>query len=240
MWARRRLRVVLDGKNRVLPVLDSFDGPVVEVKVGDLKRLRARNLTRLSPYGESMILGRDKYLSCRKIPYWMVAAAVSVWELHRLATHGQAEQLMAEADAKDWQLPIRQRANCIDRVPDGRGVAGAVRQKHAVRFQRACLGRGCRRRDHRDPAAMLYEQPQDVALHPEVERDDMMFGALGSLAVRAGNRRGAREIESVHRRRCRESGVDHVPGLLAQRQHTAQRAFGADVPRELPRIDVGD
>jgi len=48
MWARGRLRWLLDGKNRVLPVLDSFDGPVVEVKVGDLKRLRARNPTRLS------------------------------------------------------------------------------------------------------------------------------------------------------------------------------------------------
>jgi len=41
VWAWRRLGVILDGKNRVLPVLDAFDGPIVEVKVGDLKRLRA-------------------------------------------------------------------------------------------------------------------------------------------------------------------------------------------------------
>src|SRR5207302_8273079 len=56
MWARGRLGVVLDGENRVLLVLDAFDGPVVEVKVGDLKRLRARNAARLSPHCESMIL----------------------------------------------------------------------------------------------------------------------------------------------------------------------------------------
>jgi len=48
--------MVLDGKNRVLPVLDAFDGSVVEVKVGDLKRLRAGNAARLTPDGESMVL----------------------------------------------------------------------------------------------------------------------------------------------------------------------------------------
>jgi len=48
--------MVLDGKNRVFPVLDAFDGPVVEVKVGDLKRLRAGDAGRFAPDCESMIL----------------------------------------------------------------------------------------------------------------------------------------------------------------------------------------
>jgi len=60
---------------------------------------------------------------------------------------------------------------------------------------------------------------KDVALHPEVERDDMMIGALGSLAVRVGNRGGTREVESVHRRRGRERGADRITGLLAEREH---------------------
>src|SRR2546425_1422754 len=198
MWARRRLRVVLDGKNRVLPVLYSFDRSVVEVKVGDLKRLRARNATRLSPHRESMILGRDKYLSRRKIAHRMIPPAMAVGQLDRLASHRQAEQLMAETDAKDRQLPVRQRPNCIDRVTDGCGVAGPVRQEDAVRLQGTSLRRSRRRRYDRDAAAVLHEQPQDVALHPEVERDHMMRGARGRgpLAVRAGNRRRSEEHTS--------------------------------------------
>jgi hypothetical protein len=56
MGARRGLGMVLHGKNRVFPVPDPFDGPVVEVKVGDLKRLRAGNAARLSPDCKPMVL----------------------------------------------------------------------------------------------------------------------------------------------------------------------------------------
>src|SRR4029077_10189771 len=114
MGARRRLRMVLDGKNRVLPVLDAFDGPVVEVKVGDLKRLRAGNARRFTANCESVVLRSDKYLSGRKIAHGMVAAAMAVWELHRFPAHRQAKQLVPEADAKDRNVPVGQRPDCID------------------------------------------------------------------------------------------------------------------------------
>src|SRR5213592_1167009 len=182
----------------------------------------------------------DMYLSLRKMTHWMIPAAMSVRELHRLATHCQAEQLMAETDAEDRQVSVRQRANRIDRVTYCRGVAGTVREKDAVRFQRASLRRGRGRRYDGDAAAMLHEQPQDVALHPEVERDEVMLRVGRSLAVRGGNRRGTREIESIHRRRCREGGADRIGGFLAQREYAAHGTLGADVSRELPRIDVGD
>src|SRR5207249_8171608 len=96
MRARRRLRVVLDGKNRVLSVPDAFDRPVVEVKVGDLKRLRARNAARFAPDCESVVLRRDKYLSRREIAHRVIAAAMSVWQLHRFPPHREAEQLPYE------------------------------------------------------------------------------------------------------------------------------------------------
>src|SRR5882762_7806325 len=210
--------MVLNGKNRVFPVLDPFDGPVVEVKVGDLKRLRARNTARLAPHCESMILRCDKYLSCRKIPHRMVTAAMSIRELYRLATHCQAKQLMAKADAEDRQLPVRQGANCIDRVTHRGGVAGTVREEDSVRFQGSRLRRGRGRRYDGDAATVLHEQPPDVALHPEVERDDVMLRVCRSLAVRGGDRRGAREIESIHRWRCREGGADRIAGFLAERE----------------------
>jgi len=56
MRSRRSLRVVLDGKNRVLAVTHPFDGPIVEVKVRDLKRLGTGDSTRIAAYRESVIL----------------------------------------------------------------------------------------------------------------------------------------------------------------------------------------
>src|SRR5687767_7546819 len=101
MGARRRLRVVLNGKNRVFPVPDALHSPVVEVKMGDLKRLRTGHSTRLPFHGKTVILRRDKYLSRIEIAYRMVPAAMSVREFRRLATQGQAEELMPEADPED-------------------------------------------------------------------------------------------------------------------------------------------
>ena len=39
--------MILDRENRVFPVLHAFDGPVVEVKVRDLKRLRTGHPARV-------------------------------------------------------------------------------------------------------------------------------------------------------------------------------------------------
>ena len=95
--------MVLDGKNGVLPVPDAFDGPVVEVKVGDLKRLRTGDAFRIAAHGESVVLGRYKYLSRIEIPHRVVPPAVTIRQLHRLAAECQAEQLMAEADPENRQ-----------------------------------------------------------------------------------------------------------------------------------------
>src|SRR5438046_2495602 len=164
MWARRGLGMVLNGKNWVLAVLDPFDGPVVEVKVGDLKRLRARNARRLSPHCESVVLRRDKYLSCSNIANWMIATPMAVWQLHRLPAHCETEQLVTETDPEDGQLPVGERPNCIDRVTDGRGVAGSVRQENAIGFEGSHLLGRSRRRDDGDAATVSHEQAQNVAL----------------------------------------------------------------------------
>src|SRR5882724_9812129 len=147
MGARRRLRVVLNGKNRVFAVLDPFDGPVIEVKVRDLERLRARNPARLAPDRKSVILRRYKYLSCNNISNWMIAAPMAVWQLHRFSAHCETEQLVAETDPEDRQLPVGQRPNCIDRVTHSRGVARPVRQEHAIGFEGSYLLGRSRRRD---------------------------------------------------------------------------------------------
>src|SRR6266511_3764986 len=106
MRPRRGLRMVLDRENRVLPVPDPFDGPIVEVKVGDFKRLRTGNATRIAVHRESMVLRRDKYLSRIEIAHRVVAPAMPIRELHRLATQRQTEELMPETDPEDRQRPV--------------------------------------------------------------------------------------------------------------------------------------
>jgi hypothetical protein len=91
---RRGLRVVLDGENPILSVPHAFDSAVIEVKVGDLERGGAGNAAGVSLDGESMVLGRDKYLPCSEIPHRMVTAAMAVGELHGLSPQGQPEQLV--------------------------------------------------------------------------------------------------------------------------------------------------
>src|SRR2546422_7484689 len=162
MGAGRRLWMVLDGKNGVLPVPDAFDGSVVEVKVGDLKRLRAGNAGRFAANCESMVLRRDKYLSGRKIPHGMVAATMPVGQLHGFPAHRQAKQLVTEADTEDRKCPIRELPDCIDRVTDRRRVAGTVRQENAVRAEAADLIGACCGRDQSDAATLLHAKPQNI------------------------------------------------------------------------------
>src|SRR5882762_3071956 len=169
MGPGRGLRMVLDRENRVLPVPHPFDGPIVEVKVRDLKRLRTGNAARIAVHGESMILRRDKYLSRIEIAHWVVPPAMAIRELHRLAAQRQTEELMSETDPENRQRAVGQLADRRDRIVDGGGIAGAVRKEDAIGFELAYARRRRFRRHDGHAAAVLREQSQDVALHPEVE-----------------------------------------------------------------------
>ena len=107
---------------------------------------------------------------------------------------------MAEADPKDGQLPVGESPDCIDRVTDGRWVPGTVGEEDAIGFHRADLSRSRCGRHDRHAAALLHEQAENVAFHAEVERHDVMGGVARSFCIRVGNRRDARQVESVHRR----------------------------------------
>ena len=54
--SRGGFRVVLDGKNRVFPVLDPLHGTVIEVQMGDFERFGARNAACFAPDSESVVL----------------------------------------------------------------------------------------------------------------------------------------------------------------------------------------
>ena len=70
------------------------------------------------------------------------------------------------------------------------GIAGAVRQEHAVRLHRQDVFCRCGRGHHRDLAAFAGEQPQDVALDAVIDGDDVELGrGLPAEPVAPGPRR---------------------------------------------------
>ena len=67
----------------------------------------------------------------------MVGAAMAELQLERLAADGEAENLVAEADAEHRHArTFDQLAHVVDRVRQRRGIAGAVAQEDAVGLDR--------------------------------------------------------------------------------------------------------
>src|SRR3954468_9324416 len=81
--------------------------------------------------GEAMVLRRDLDLAGGQILHGVVRAVMTERQLVRPATGGEAEDLMAEADAEHRNAPDES-AHGIDEVRDALGIARAVREEHAV------------------------------------------------------------------------------------------------------------
>ena len=66
----------------------------------------------------------------------MIRAAVAELQLERLAADGEAEDLVAEADAEHRHVRLHQLADVVDGVGERRRIAGAVAQEDAVGLDR--------------------------------------------------------------------------------------------------------
>ena len=101
-------------------------------------------------------------------------------QLVGLAAQRQAENLMAQADAEDGLL-ADQLAHLLRLGFERLGIAGAVREKHAVGLQRQHVFGGGPRGHHRDAAAHVHQPPQNVALDAEIVGDHVAerLGGLG-------------------------------------------------------------
>ena len=134
---------------------------------------------------EAMVLAGDQHAAGVQVLHRVVGAVVAELHLHGARAAGQAEQLVAQADAEGRDVRHDQLADGVDGVVAGRRIAGAVRQEHAVRLEREhFLGRGLRRH-HGHAAAAVGEHAQDVVLDAVVVGDDV------EALVRAHHRRSS-------------------------------------------------
>ena len=154
--------MVLDREERARRVGEALDGLVVQVDVRDLDGL-AGGAQALGVDRIAVVLGADRDAARREILAGLVAAVVTELELRRRAAEGEAEDLVAEADAED-RASVWTSSRTIGRTPStAAGSPGPFERKMPSGAKRErVLGRR-RRRDDGDVEALLDEQSQDVA-----------------------------------------------------------------------------
>ena len=134
------------------------------------------------------------------------------------------------------------------------GIAGAVAQEHAVGPSRQQFRSRRRRRIHANVAAVRAQPAQDVPFHPEVVRGNLQpalretsrrHAELARLLRRPVERGTsgdvAHEVRPFHLRqrlRARDEGLRIE--VVAGHDDAAHHAARSQLPRERPRVDVGD
>src|SRR5215207_1133353 len=126
--------MVLHAPGHLFGARDSLDGAVVEVAVCQLDAVRERVLT----YGEAVVLARYLDASSFEVPDGMVRAVVAEGHLVRLATEGEPEELVSEADSEGWNLS-EEEPQGVDGLAERGGVARAVGEEETVGFCREDL-----------------------------------------------------------------------------------------------------
>src|SRR5690349_5646475 len=102
MRTGRGFRMILHREDRQFAMPESLHGTVIQVDVGNLELRNAGN-SLLAPFDrETMILRRDQYPPGGEITHWMVPAAMAVRHLDRFRPVGETEDLVTEANSKDW------------------------------------------------------------------------------------------------------------------------------------------
>ncbi len=104
----------------------------------------------------------------------MVGAAMALVHLRRARADGEAEQLVAEADAEQRLARLQQLADHRHRIVAGRRrIAGAVGEEDAVGLVRHHLLEAGGGGEHGHPRAGIGEVAEDVALGAVIDRDDV-------------------------------------------------------------------
>ena len=124
--------MILHRVNRAIHHPQPFDRAVVQIEVRHLHVARQRfGIDR-----KAVVLRRDLDLSGLEKFHRMIRAAVAELQLEGLAAEREPENLMAEADAEDRLVGLRQVARVLDGVVDRRRIARAVAQENAVHVRR--------------------------------------------------------------------------------------------------------
>ena len=240
--------VVLHAEEWQGAVAQAFEGVVVEVDVGEVD---FGGVDGVGIDGEVVIVRGDLDFAGVVALYGMIAAVVAEFKLVGFAAEGEADELVAEADAEDGRA-AGELADAFPRVGDGLGVAGAVREEDAVGLESEHIfGRGlCGDDGH--AAAFVGEHAQDIFLDAVVVGDDVQVGAgddfvgvervgtilLPLVAVFGGDDAG--EVGAVHFGDGAGLFDEDVGVGFDGGDDAAHDAVGAEMADEGAGVDLGD
>ena len=223
---------------------------------------------RFRIHRKAVILRGDRDLARAQILHRLVAAAVSELQLESFSADGVAEHLVPEADAENRRA-AHELADVVMHIRERGRIAGAVGKEDAVGLQREHVLGGKIRRHHAHAEAFLPQPAEDVRLHSEIIRDDLVLhrrqlfedlvafadfhicavalhdGPLRrELAVRIPVERRVRrdlfhKIRPGHRRRALRTG-DRGVHIEFARDARLHRAARAQVLRERARVHALD
>ena len=182
---------------------------------------------------EAVVHRHDLDLAGGEVLDRMVGAMMALRHLDGPRADREPQELMAEADAEQGHLRLQERLDRRHGVfAGGRRVAGSVGEHDPVGLERQDVLGARRRRNHRHRAAAVVEQPQDIALGPVVDRDDVKARRLPPAI--AAFQRPARLVPIValgraHRRNevhAVDAGPGAPPWRAARRGRRRRRANG--------------
>ena len=162
-----RLRMALEAERRLVGARDALQRAVEQRAMRGLQRSTAASLSSTAkPWFWLVMNTRPVSRSCTGwfAPWW----PNFIFMVLRAA--GEAQQLVAEADAERRHVRVHERADRLDGVVARLRIARTVRQEHAIGLERQhFFGRGLRRH-HGHAAAAVGEHAQDVALRRRSRR----------------------------------------------------------------------
>ena len=232
----RRLGVELHAPDRSAAQAQSLHRPVVQRHVGDVDLGRHAGLGLA--HREPVVLARHEHAPRRALEHRVVGAAMPERQLVRLEPERPPHELVAEADAEDRASAVDQPAHLGGVRVHGTGIAGAVRQQHAVGIEREDLGGGRVVADDLDGRARLLEQVHDRRLRAVVDDDDAAAVARGVAVDQAGD--GVGERAPGHRRLGREQRARIRLGATVAHGDREHRAAIAQVADERAGVDLGE
>ena len=187
--------------------------------------------------GVVVVLAGDLDAAGRLVAHGVVPAVVPEAQLERPRAEREAHDLVPEADPEHRHV-AEQAPNDLDRARHCSRVAGAVREEHAVGLAGEHVGGGGRRGHDLDLAPRGHELVEDRALDAEVVRDHVEPGVGGTDRVRLGSRDVGREVAAVGAP-VATRGVEERLALRGT-ERAGDRARGAQVPGQAPRVDPRD
>ncbi len=107
----RRLRVVLYAKHGIIPMPESFERFVVEIRVRDLDFVQVQ---RIGIHREAVIMRRDLDFPGDFVQHRMIRAAMAEFQFVRFPADRDSEHLVPKADSEDRRL--------ADQLADLRGL----------------------------------------------------------------------------------------------------------------------